>query len=86
MEQNNNNKHSNKNTKVSEIAKIYAVVTQGFFMMLTTTLGGFLIGRYAIKQDVWAAILALIGALIGLVIFLTLLFKLKIGGDSHERQ
>ena len=83
MEQNNNNKTPKK---MSELAKIYAVVSQGFFMMITTTLCGFFIGRYAIKQDVWAAILALIGALIGLVIFLMLLFKLKLGGDSHGQQ
>ncbi|MCR5786809.1 MAG: hypothetical protein K6G28_03840 [Acholeplasmatales bacterium] len=86
MEQNNQNnepKQDKKKKSMSEIAQIYAVVTQGFVEMITLTLVGFGIGKYAIKQETWAAILAVIGAIIGLIIFLMLLFKLNIGGDSH---
>ena len=68
---------------ISEIAQIYAMVTQGFVEMITLTLVGFFVGKYAIKQETWAAILAVFGAIIGLIIFLMLLFKLKLGGDSH---
>jgi urea transporter len=72
-------------TKLSEYAQIYAVVSQGFLMMICVAGAGFLIGHYAIGQDTWAAILAVIGGLIGLGIFISLLFKLKIGGDKNGR-
>ena len=77
-------KSTKQNKKsISEIAQIYAMVTQGFVEMITLTLVGFFVGKYAIKQETWAAILAVFGAIIGLIIFLMLLFKLKLGGDSH---
>jgi len=79
LEPNKDNKKNNIK-KVSEFAQIYAVVTQGFFMMLVVAGCGFAIGKWGIKEDKWAAILGVIGGLIGLVIFITLLLKLKIGG------
>lgn len=88
LEPNKEEKKNNKSEgikKVSEFAQIYAVVTQGFIMMVVVALSGFLIGRYAIKQDIWAAILGVIGGLIGLVIFIMLLMKLKIGGEKNGK-
>lgn len=70
--------------KKSNYATIYAVVTQGFFTMLVLCGIGFLIGHYLIKSNIWAGVLAVIGALIGLVIFLEMLYKLKLGGDDHK--
>jgi len=83
--QQNNKKKKNNIKKISDIAQIYAVVTQGFLMMLVIAAAGFLIGRYAIKQDEWAAILGVIGGIIGLIVFISLLYKLKIGGDTHGK-
>lgn len=81
MEQNNNKPKKNNNVKkVSEFAQIYAVVTQGFFMMLVIAFAGFAIGKWGMKSDVFAAIFGVIGGLIGVVVFITLLWKLKIGG------
>ena len=72
--------------KASKYATIYSVVTQGFIMMVVIAAIGFLIGKYAIKEEHWAAILAVIGALIGLVIFIKLLFDLnKVVGDNDEK-
>ncbi len=70
----------------TKYATIYSIVTQGFIMMVVLAVIGFLIGKYAIKKDEWAAILGVIGALIGLVIFIKLLFDLnKRIGDKDER-
>ena len=95
LEQNNNNQEEkdkleskdkkSKAVKYSEYAQIYAVVTQGFLMMIVVAGIGYLIGHYAIGQDTWAAILAVIGGLVGLFIFISLLFKLKIGGDKNGK-
>ena len=54
-------------------------------MMIVVAGIGYLIGHYAIGQDTWAAILAVIGGLVGLFIFISLLFKLKIGGDKNGK-
>lgn len=72
--------------KVSELAQVYSVVTQGFFMMLVVALIGFAIGKWGMKSDIWAAILAVFGTLIGLVIFISLLWRLKIGGLGSDKQ
>ncbi len=89
MEQNNNqNKEVKKKQaikKVSNVAQLYALVTQGFLMMIVIAAIGFLIGRYAIKDDKWAVILGVIGLLLGLGTFINLLFKFKTGGDSNAK-
>jgi hypothetical protein len=91
LEQNSNsNKPKEDNTKkaikkASNIAQLYALVTQGFLMMLVIGAFGFLIGRYAIKDDKWAVILGVIGLLLGLAEFINLLFKFKTGGDSNGK-
>lgn len=72
--------------KVSELAQVYSVVTQGFFMMLVVALIGFAIGKWGMKSDIWAAILAVFGTLIGLVIFISLLWRLKIGGLGSGKE
>ncbi len=82
-EKNEKNKTINK---VSELAQVYSVVTQGFFMMLAVALIGFAIGKWGMKSDIWAAILAVFGTLIGLVIFISLLWRLKIGGLGSGKE
>ena len=72
--------------RASKYATIYAMVTQGFLMMVVLAAIGFIVGKYAIKKDEWSAILAVLGALVGLVIFIKLLFDLnKRIGDKDER-
>ncbi len=89
LEQNNNqNKEYNKKKavkKLSNIAQLYALVTQGFLMMIVIAAMGFLIGRYAIKDDKWAVILGVIGLLLGLGTFINLLLKFKTGGDLNGK-
>lgn len=89
LEQNNNqNKKVDKKQamkKVSTVAQLYALVTQGFLMMIVIAAMGFLIGRYAIKDDKWAVILGVIGLLLGLGTFINLLLKFKTGGDSNAK-
>ncbi len=89
MEQNNNqNKDVKKKQaikKVSKAAELYALVTQGFLMMIVIAAIGFIIGRYAIKDDKWAVILGVIGLLLGLGTFINLLLKFKTGGDSNAK-
>lgn len=85
----NKENQKNKNLKkVSELAQVYSVVTQGFFMMIVIAGIGFAIGKWGMKSEIWAAIYAVLGALIGLVIFISILWKLKIGGlgsDKHDK-
>jgi hypothetical protein len=71
--------------KLGEYGKIYAIVTQGFFMMLGLALAGFLIGKFAFKSDITAVILAVSLGIVGLVIFIGLLLKLNLGGDSNKQ-
>lgn len=85
--ENLNKEKKNKNIKkVSELAQVYSVVTQGFFMMIVVAAVGFAIGKWGMKSEVWAAIYAVIGALIGLVIFVSLLWRLKIGGLGSDKR
>lgn len=82
-----NKEKKNKNIKkVSDLAQVYSVVTQGFFMMIVVAAAGFAIGKWGMKSEVWAAIYAVIGALIGLVIFISLLWRLKIGGLGSDKR
>lgn len=85
-EESKDDKKNNNLQKVSELAQVYSVVTQGFFMMLVVALIGFAIGKWGMKSDIWAAILAVFGTLIGLVIFISLLWRLKIGGLGSDKQ
>ncbi len=79
-------KNNNKMNSYSNVIKFYAVATQGIFTILVLALVGFLLGRYVIKEDTWAAILAVIGGLIGVVVFIGTLLKLNVGGDHNERK
>lgn len=69
----------------TELAKVYAIVTQGFIIMLVLAGIGFLIGYFLIKSNIWAGVLAVIGALLGVMIFIQTALKLKLGGDSNRQ-
>lgn len=74
----------NMNDK-TELAKIYAVVTQGFVTILVLIGIGFFIGYKIDKDSSWPIILAVIGGLCGIVSLITMLFKLNVGGDKNGR-
>ena len=67
----------------SDLAKLYAVVTQGFITIIILIALGFFIGYKIDKESSWPIVLAIIGGLAGIVGLITVLFKLKIGGDKH---
>lgn len=69
----------------NELAKIYAVVTQGFITVLVLAGLGFFIGYKIDKDSVWPIILAVIGGLIGIVSLILMMLKLNVGGDKNGR-
>lgn len=64
--------------------KLYALVTQYIFLILVLTIGAFLLGRYVVFKSVLAGgILATIGALFGIIIFVIELIKI---GKTYENK
>ena len=55
---------------------LYALVSQYILTILVLTVGGYLLGHYVIEADLWAGILAVIGALSGIIIFVMEMLKL----------
>ena len=71
--------------KVNKIAKTYALATQGIFSMVCFLGLGFLIGWLIDKDSPWPGILAVVGVLIGLFVFISnLLYLMK--EDEKERK
>ncbi len=70
--------------KVSKYAKFYALATQGILTMLTLLGIGFLIGYKIDKNSFWPPLLACIGMLCGLVIFISYLLYLVKGEDKKD--
>lgn len=68
----------------SELTKLYAVVTQGFITIIVLIGIGFFIGYKIDKDSAWPIILAVIGGLAGIVGLITMLLKLKIGGEDKN--
>lgn len=68
----------------SELTKLYAVVTQGFITIIVLIVIGFFIGYKIDKDSAWPIILAVIGGLAGIVGLITMLLKLKIGGEDKN--
>ena len=64
--------------------KLYALVSQYLFLILILTVGGFLLGRYVIIKSVFSGgIIATIGAISGIVLFI--LELIKIGVKNEKR-
>ena len=64
--------------------KLYALVTQYIFLILVLTIGAFLLGRYVIFKSILAGgILATIGAIFGIVIFIIELLNI---GKMYENK
>ena len=62
---------------------LYALVSQYLLTILVLTIGGYLLGRYIIGDDVlWGGILATVGAICGIIIFIMEMLKL---GKEDER-
>ena len=72
--------------KFSNLAKTYALATQGFFSMAIMTGLGFLIGYLINKKSVLPVILAVCGLLIGLFIFVSyLLYIIKLDEKGKKK-
>lgn len=69
----------------TQLAKLYALITQGFFTIIVLIGIGFFIGYKIDKDSSWPIILAVIGALIGIVSMILMLLKLNLGGDNNGR-
>ena len=71
--------------KFKSQARFYAVASQGIITLLMLTGGGYLIGYLIDKESVLKAILAVVGAILGVCIFVSyLLYILKI--EEKERK
>lgn len=68
----------------SELAKLYAVVTQGFITIIVLIGLGYFIGYKIDKESVWPAVLAVVGGIAGIIGLITTLIKLKIGGEDKN--
>jgi hypothetical protein len=63
--------------------KLYALVTQYLMMIAVLTIGGFLLGRFVFFKTILAGgIMATIGAILGIIIFVAGL--LRIGKENNE--
>ncbi|MGL4949095.1 MAG: hypothetical protein ACRC5M_01845 [Anaeroplasmataceae bacterium] len=71
-----------KNT--SEFAKAYALLSQGLAVILVLGVGGFFLGRWINRDSALSGILAIVGVIIGIVIFITYALKIGLGGDSNK--
>lgn len=64
--------------------KLYALVSQHLFIILLLTVGGYLLGRYVIIKSVLSGgIIATIGAISGIILFILELIKI---GAKNERR
>lgn len=73
--------------KISKIAKFYSLATQGILTMIVLLLIGLFIGYKIDKNSFWPPLLACVGMLCGLVIFVSyLLYLLKDEDRKNERK
>lgn len=71
--------------KIKKAATTYALATQGIFSMICFAVIGFVIGYAIDKTSPWPAILAVVGVLVGLFVFISnLLYLLR--EDEKERK
>lgn len=68
--------------KLGKYTKIYAVVTQGIFSIIILLGLGYFIGYKIDKDSMWPGILAVVGAILGLISFIVLV--LRIGADDKD--
>ncbi len=69
--------------KYSKYAKFYALATQGILTMVILLLIGFFIGYKIDKDSFWPPLLACIGMLCGLVIFIS--YLLYLGKEEDKK-
>lgn len=70
--------------KLGGYVKYYAIATQGIISMVLLLLIGFFVGRWIDEDSIWPGVLAAIGAICGLFIFITSLLKLLKEEDKNE--
>ncbi len=64
--------------------KLYALVSQYMFLILVLTIGGYLLGRYVfVKTTLCGGVLATIGAISGIIIFIMQLMEI---GKTYEKK
>ena len=63
--------------------KLYALVSQYLFLILVLTVGGYLLGRYVVKINLFGGILATVGAISGIIVFIIQLIEI---GKMYEKQ
>lgn len=63
--------------------RLYALVSQYLFLILALTVGGFLLGRYVIIKSVLSGgIIATIGAISGIILFIIEMINI---GDKYGK-
>ena len=69
--------------KPRQAFKMYAIVTQLLIMIGALTIGGYLLGRYAIgKTVIYGGIFAIIGSLVGITYFIVSIIRI----DRNKKQ
>lgn len=68
-----------------QLAKLYSIITQGFITIIVLIGTGIFIGYKINKDSAWPIILAVIGALMGIVSMIIMLLKLNLDGDKNGR-
>ena len=64
--------------------KLYALVSQYMFLILVLTVGGYLLGRYVVvKTALSGGVLATIGAISGIIVFIMQLIEI---GKMYEKK
>lgn len=73
--------------KFGKQIRLYAVVTQGLFSILVLTAGGFFIGWLINKENVFlSGLLAIIGAICGIILFIYQVLKESKNNENNKRQ
>ena len=73
-----------KDKKISSYAKFYSLATQGIFTMLVLLGLGYYIGYLINKDSFWPPLLAGIGVIFGVIIFVSYLLYLTKGDGKKD--
>ena len=73
--------------QIGKAANTYALATQGIFSMIIFAVGGYCVGYFAIDSVLWGIILAIIGLLLGVFMFVgNLMYLLKKAEDEKAKE
>ncbi|MCR5112975.1 MAG: hypothetical protein K6A63_03440 [Acholeplasmatales bacterium] len=73
--------------KIGKVANTYALATQGIFSMIIFAVGGYCLGYFLIDSVLWGIILAIVGLILGLFMFVgNLMYILKKAEEEQAKE